>query len=44
MRRGLVGCFDEVDEEVQVLKVGSIINGLRVYVALILLQFVKVVV
>ena len=41
MRRGLLGCFDEVDEEVQVLKAGSIIDGLRLYVALIQLQFVK---
>lgn len=44
LRRGLVGGFDEVDQEVQVLKASGIMDGARICVALIQLQFVEVIV
>ncbi len=44
LRRRLVGRFDEVDQEVQVLEAGSIMDSAHICVALIQLQFFKVVV
>ena len=44
LSREMVGYFDKVDQEVQVLEAGSVVSSASIYVALIRFQFMEVVV
>lgn len=44
LSRRFVGCFDEVDQEVQVPEAGRVVNGTGVCITLVRFQFMEVVV